>query len=193
MYGVKLGHRSQFLGLAISNQGAFGDGGATHLTGNRREYLGVLHINAGYLNRTLGLGPGGHGIVVLLTADRVGIEQTLVPFGQVLGRLQVGFRACQLRFIGARINLIQLLTLLHLTAFGKQALLQNTRDLGADFRDAVGAGAAGQVSGQRQGFRLDGVDTDLRDPLGLLWWLCLTAAHQQCGCQGQHRRKAQGC
>ena len=97
---------------------------------DRRQYLGVLHINARDLNRTLGLGPGGHGIVVLLTADRVGIEQTLVPFGQVLGRLQVGFRACQLRFIGARINLIQLLTLLHLTAFGKQALLQNSATWG---------------------------------------------------------------
>src|SRR3546814_10770738 len=35
--------------------------------------------------------PAGHGVIVLLLADRIGAEQSLVTLGQILCGLQVGF------------------------------------------------------------------------------------------------------
>ncbi|MCY1403165.1 hypothetical protein D9M71_183320 [compost metagenome] len=104
----------------------------------------------------------GHGGVVFLTAYGLFVDQLLVAVGNRLGRAQVGFSAFQRRFIDRRIDLVQLLAGLDVTAFLEQALENDAVDLRADFGNAERTGTAGQIGCQGESLRLQSHDADLR-------------------------------
>ena len=122
----------------------------------------------------------GHGGVVFLAAYGLFVDQLLVAIGDRLGRTQVGFGAFQRRVIDRRIDLIQLLAGLDVTAFLEQTLENDAVDLRANFGNAERAGTTRQLGGQGKGLRLQGNDADLRRWCGRCGFFLFASAEQRC-------------
>ncbi|MCY1179436.1 hypothetical protein D9M73_198360 [compost metagenome] len=122
----------------------------------------------------------GHGSVVFLAADSLFVDQLFVAIGDRFGRAQIRFGAFKRRFIDRRIDLIELLAGLDVTAFLEQALENDAVDLRANFSNAERAGTTRQIRGKRKRLRLQGNDADLRR------WCCrwsfflFASAEQRC-------------
>ncbi|MNN40693.1 hypothetical protein D3C81_1547750 [compost metagenome] len=170
------------VGLAIAHQCTFGERRTADTAADRCQDLGVAQVDLRAFERSLGLQSFGIGVVVFLLGDSLFVDQLLVALGQRAGGLQVGLGIGQVGFVHGRVDLVQLLAFLDLTAFLEQALEDDAVDLRAHFGDAVGTGTPRQFRGQGEGLGLDGHDADLRS---LRRWRCfffLTATEQ--GCQG---------
>ncbi|MNM64461.1 hypothetical protein D3C81_758600 [compost metagenome] len=198
IHRIQLLHRRQRAALAGGHQRTFGDAGFADAPGDWRNNLGVLQVDACAFQccaggNDVGIGlPGlGHAGVELLRADVVfGPQRLLTLYGQMryfaagLGLFQIAQRAVAGGLIAGRVDLIQRLTGLHVTAFNKLALEDNTADLRPDFRRAVSVGATRQFCFYCQWLRPQGDNTDrMRRKLCRFGILILAAGKQQTAAQ----------
>ena len=158
---VDLLHGGQRRGGPLADQRALGDQRPADAAADRRGDGGVGQVDLGRpeggtghadVGRCLLL--GGHGIVIVLPADGVGLDQRGVAGdllgGQLLGRdgpVQRGLGTVDGSFQRGRIDLEQLLAGLHVRAFLEQPFFQDAGGAGANFGHARGFDTAGQVFG----------------------------------------------
>src|ERR1700716_3192790 len=93
--------------------------------------------------------------LVALRQQLGGGQRRLCPCQRSLGAFQAGLKWC-------RIDLIELLTGLHVTALGKQPLEDYATNLRAYLGDAIGNCAAGQVGGDGHRLWMQRHHADLR-------------------------------
>ena len=187
----------QLLALATGDQRAFTHGRAANATADRRQHLGVTHINARLIQRGLGLQASGASLVVLLLTDGVLLDQDAVALGQRTRGDAAGLCALERRLIDVVIDLIELLPFFDFCAFFKQALLQDAVDLRTHFGHAVGRSTARQVVGQQKMLGLERHHAHGRSLLLLLLLLglllrLLTGTEQQGGDKEREQRDARG-
>ena len=129
------------------HQRTFGNVGTADHARNRGGNFGVAEVNLGAAHGGFGglyLGFGllgsGFGIIQFLLTDGRVFRQLFVTFSFQFGGVGVGFGDRQLSFgtgqsgfIEGGVNLVQLVTSSDGGAFFKEALSNNTADLGADF------------------------------------------------------------
>src|SRR5690606_19020724 len=129
---------------------------------DRRQHLGVAHVDARLFQAGLRLQEGGARLVVGLLAHGVVLDQLGVALGARAGGGQGGLGAFQGGLVDGGVDLVQLLTGLHLAALVEQALLDDAVDLRTHLGAAVGGGAARQLGGQRVSLGIKGNDADQR-------------------------------
>ncbi|MCY1397917.1 hypothetical protein D9M71_129370 [compost metagenome] len=186
----------QRLALPVVHQRALGHRRATDAPADRRQHLGVAHVDARLLQRRLGLQLCRARLVVLLTADRLVGDQHLVALGQRTAGQHAGLGTLQGRLIDRRIDLVQLLASLDLAAFLEQTLLHDAVDLRTHLGHPIGRGTARQLGGQGERLGLEGHHPHLRGGASLRPGRVLfaTAGQQQERRQGDKtQRRACGC
>ncbi|MNH13939.1 hypothetical protein D3C79_735240 [compost metagenome] len=181
-----LDHCHRF-GLAIVDQCTFGNRRASDATAQRGQDLGVTQVDLGAAQRGLSLQTFGVGVVVFLAADSLFADQLLVTVGQRAGRLQVGLGTGQGRLVHRRVDLVQLLAFLDLSAFFELALENDAVNLRTNFGDAVSGSAPRQVGRQGVGLGLQGHDADLRSLRCGRRLFLFTAAEQSCQGDGGYQ------
>jgi len=161
--------------IPLSDQRALCDQRAPNATRDRRGDRGIAQIDVGRLHVGLahrdirfGLFLRCHGVRVGLLADHAGLEQRLVALGQCRRLRQIGLSPRLPRFCadGGRrvrrgINGEQQLSRLHVTAFAKQALLQNTGNSRPDLGHARSLQTARQLGHQADRALRHSHDTNL--------------------------------
>ena len=169
----------QRLGLPVAHQRPLSHCRTTNASGNRRRHLGVTQINACPLQRRIGLQFGCPCLIVSLLTDRPVFYQHLITFSQS-ARGETGcLGTIQCRLIHRRVDLVELLACLYLTALLKQTLLNNAVDLGTHFRHPICLGAARQLGGHDKTLSLDGHHTDLGYGFRRVRRLLLSASAKQ--------------
>ena len=131
--GVDLLDHRHRCGVALADQGAFGDQGPADAPCDRRSDRRIAQVDARGLQRRraggdvgLGLFAGRHRIGVVLLTDGIGADQRLVPLGGGGGLHQGGLRlgehgagAVHRRLEGGRVDAVQHLALAHIRAFAE--------------------------------------------------------------------------
>ena len=166
---VKLLNLRHIGGAAGGDQRAFGNIRLADDAGNRRQHLGILHIDFRLLDgrfRDHDIGGGNlhfrQRLVISLARHRLLLDQRRVAVGGTLRQRLVGLRQRQLRLrrlqiglINRIINLIQLLSGAHQRAFLKQALLHDTAHLRLNHRFTRSLQPCRQILGHNHRLRLD--------------------------------------
>ncbi|MNV18889.1 hypothetical protein D3C71_1097290 [compost metagenome] len=174
MNRVQLLNQRQGRGFVLSDQCAFGDQCATDTPGNRRGDRGVTEVQPGAFHRRLVAGdvgsglPGvGPGVVVVLAADGLVVDQPGVALFLQSGLERVGFSLAQ-RGFGAvqvslerrRVDAEQHFALFHVTAFTEGALQDNASHPGTHFGHARCGNPPAQFTADGQWPRFDGLDAN---------------------------------
>ncbi len=171
--------RGQGGGLAWGDQGALGDAGDADAARDRRGDGGPAQVDASGVRRRVllfdrgrRLPPGGLGVVIVLLADPVNLDQVGVAFRLEAGGGQVGFGAGDLRLglvVGGLergwVDPVKHLAGLDLAPLGERAGDDDASDLRADVRDFIGSGAARQLAGPRDRLGLQSHHADRRRAL----------------------------
>ncbi len=100
------------------------------------------------------LSRGRDGVVVILLADGIGLRKRLVALCLQPGGLGGRRGTVVSRLVQRRIDLVELLPLLHVRAFDEHALQNDAVHLRADLGDLVWDHAAGQIGRQADALRL---------------------------------------
>ncbi len=165
-------------GLIGGDQRPFRDQRAADAARDRRQHSGVDQIDACRFHRRLRLQVRGHGIVVILLADRIRFGQRLVAFRERPGGSIRRDGAVVTGLVGRRVDLIELLPCLDVAALDEQPLQNDAVDLRSHVGGTVARHASGKLGGDRHRLSLHGDDRDLRRRRGRRRGLMPTAGEQ---------------
>ena len=154
--------RGQCAGLARRHQRAFGERRALHAPGDRRRDAGVAEVDRRRLHRRLVLLHRGRrlfrarvGVIEILAADGVDLDEVGVPFGLVPGGCEVrlgigllGLRLVQGGPVRGGIDLEEQLSLADVATFHEGPGDDDSVHLRTDVGGLEGGGAAGKLAGQ---------------------------------------------
>ena len=136
-------------------------------------------------HRRLRLQVRGHGVVVILLADRIRFDQRLVALCKRLCRSIRRHGAVVTCLVGRRVDLIELLPCLDILTFDEQPLQNDAVDLWPHVGGTVAVHASGQLGGDRHRLSMHGDDRDFRRWRGRRRSLLPTAREHYHGQEGE--------